>query len=139
MGQYFAYYADSTRTTFDKLNMRQGRYFPWSVTDWLTKVDGSGMPTNANAAYLIDLLLDQPVTPAPGVRSAADRDGRGPRAELRDAGDAHAEAGPLSLYDSPTPCGCAFDAKFGTTTCTACTDRATCNGGMCRHGYCEKK
>jgi hypothetical protein len=138
-GQYFAYYADSTRTTFDKINMRQGRYFPWSVTDWLTKVDGNGNPTNTNAAYLINLLLDQPATPTPAfdplpVVMAA---GLVPACAMQVS--RASEAGPLAPYDSPTPCGCAFDAKFATTTCSACTDSSTCNGGMCRHGYCEKK
>jgi hypothetical protein len=139
-GQYFAYYPDSTTSSFDKLNMRQGRYFPWSVTDWLTKIDALTMqPVNAKAAYLIGLITDQPVTPAPGFDplQSVMSSGLVPACAMQVTRSV--EAGDLSLYDSPTPCGCAWDAKFSTTSCTACSATMPCASGVCRHGYCEKK
>jgi hypothetical protein len=139
VGQKYAYYPDSTATSFDKRNMREGRYFPWSATDWFALVDGNGNILDDNARYLINLILDKPVTPDPGfdplqvVMSA----GLVPECAMRVTRSR--EAGDLSPYQSPTPCNCAFDAKFATSTCTACTDDTPCGGGKCRHGYCEPR
>jgi hypothetical protein len=45
------YYADSNLSTFDKINVRQGRYEIWGPEHFLTAVDGSGNPQpNPNAA-----------------------------------------------------------------------------------------
>jgi hypothetical protein len=49
--QECAYYPDSGLSTFDKINVRQGRYAIWGPEHFLTAVDGSGNPIpNANTA-----------------------------------------------------------------------------------------
>ncbi|MFT3770579.1 MAG: hypothetical protein QM820_34565 [Minicystis sp.] len=51
------------------------------------------------------------------------------------------EGGDFSLYSPSEPCGCFFESQVGTpsASCTVCTSDATCNGGKCRHGFCEAK
>jgi hypothetical protein len=140
--QEFAYFPDSTATSFDKINMREGRYVPWSVTDWLAPVDSTGKIADPNAAYLINLILDQPVDPAPAFDPLTSVMGGGlvPACAMRVMRDM--EAGPLSVYDSPTPCHCAFDMMFApdqAASCVACDESTPCATGTCRHGFCEAK
>src|SRR5262249_66286 len=59
-GQHSAFYPDSSSTSFDKQNVRDGHYTLWSPTVYITKVDGSNAPTNVAAKYLIDLVLGNP-------------------------------------------------------------------------------
>ena len=43
-GQTCGYFPDSTANTFDKLNVRQGRYDIWGPLHFITAVDGGGNP-----------------------------------------------------------------------------------------------
>ncbi|HEY2512263.1 MAG TPA: hypothetical protein VGI39_15455, partial [Polyangiaceae bacterium] len=45
-GQNLAYYPDSTPTSFDKQNIRDGHYTLWSPTVYIAPVDGSGVVSN---------------------------------------------------------------------------------------------
>jgi len=140
--QKHAYYPDASKDTFDKQNVRDGHYTIWSPTVYIQKVDGGGSPTNAKAAYIIDLILGNVVTPAPnfdsldivvsGVKLVPDC-----AMKVKRAG----EGGDLSLYDADQPCGCFFDSKLGVApaSCTVCTEDTMCGAGKCRHGFCEAK
>ncbi|MBS2013959.1 MAG: hypothetical protein JST00_13805 [Deltaproteobacteria bacterium] len=138
-GQRYAYFPDSTGTSFDKQNMRDGHYLPWSPTPYITRVDGAGKATDPNVQRIIDLVF--------GARTDADVDGLlaviqsglVPKCAMKvqrlfDGGD-------LSLYDAPEPCGCYYEANVpqGTTKCTACANDTVCGGGKCRRGYCEAR
>jgi len=137
--QKYAYYPDSTATAFDKKNVRDGHYFPWAPTIYITSTDVGGQPSIANAKLLIDLVQ--------GKRTLADVDGLAsvvakgliPQCAMKvsrlfDGGD-------FSLYTPPEPCGCFFDATVpsGSTACAKCANDGTCGGGKCRHGYCEAR
>ena len=138
-GQRFAYFPDATATSFDKQNMRDGHYLPWSPTPYITRVDGTGKATDPNVQRIIDLVL--------GTRTDADvngllsviQSGLVPKCAMKvqrvfDGGD-------LSLYDAPDPCGCYYEANVpqGVTKCTVCANDTVCGGGKCRRGYCEAK
>jgi hypothetical protein len=141
-GQRYAYFPDSTRSSFDKKNVRDGHYTIWSPTVYIAPVDAQGQPVNPRAKYVIDMILSKAVTPEPnfepldilvsGVKLVPDCAMRVQR---------QTEGGPLSLYDPPEPCGCYFDAQLGTPaeSCTTCSSSADCGAGVCRHGYCEAK
>jgi hypothetical protein len=146
-GQNHAYFPDSTSTAFDKRNVRDGHYTLWSPTVYITPVDAGGNPINPAVAYLEDLVL--------GVEGAGYVDGGMPIDGLADVVQVglipdcamrvtrSVDGGPLSLYTPSTPCGCFFDSQIpgaaGSTPsgCMTCTSDATCNGGKCRHGFCE--
>lgn len=138
-GQRYAYYPDSTATSFDKRNVRDGHYLPWAPTPYLAYVDGAGRAKNPNVQRVLDLVV--------GVRDEIDvsgleqivASGLVPSCAMsvtRPFDGAH-----LSLHAPPEPCTCAFEAKVtqGATTCKACASDATCGTGKCRHGYCEAR
>lgn len=141
-GQRYAYYPDSTSTAFDKRNIRDGHYVPWSPTVWLTKVDQNGVPLDREAGYVIDLILANEVTPAPKFEpiDVAIEVGLVPDCAMRVTRSY--EAGELSPYQPAEPCGCYFEAKatgVAPRDCVACSAAAPCASGVCRHGYCEAR
>lgn len=141
-GQRYAYYPDSTATSFDKRNLRDGHYVPWSPTVWLTKVDTTGKPLNATAAYVIDLILANEVTPRPKFEPIDIAIGVGLVPECAMRVNRSYEAGDLSLYQPAEPCGCYFEAKAtgkAPASCLACDATKPCASGVCRHGYCEAR
>ena len=147
-GQTKAYYADSTTSARDRQNVRDGHYTPWGYEHMFAYVDGSGVPTNANAGKLINIINGVTADPAVG-----------------DSAIVEATAGTIPVCamgvqktnDSPgyqtkvTPtCTCAYlKAATGTApaSCVACgggsdagADAAagSCSGGKtCQHGFCE--
>lgn len=137
--QKYAYFPDSTSASFDKANVRDGHYLPWSPTPYITTVDGAGKATNANVQRILDLVF--------GVKDEAGVDGLEqviksglvPQCAMKVKRDF--DGSNLALYSAPEPCGCYFEAKVpgGATKCATCTGDATCGGGKCRHGYCEAK
>lgn len=137
-GQRLAWFPDKTSSTFDKQNVRDGHYLPWSPTPYIAKVEG-GVIASANARRVYELVM--------GTRTGDDVDGLlqvvasglVPRCAMKvtRAGD----GADLTLYEDPAPCGCYFEKNVpqGTTACTPCTDDGACNGGKCRFGYCEAR
>ncbi len=65
--QNTAYYPDSSSSTFDKQNLRDGHYTLWSPTVYITKVDGSNTPTNPEVATLMDAVLGKAAAGDGGV------------------------------------------------------------------------
>lgn len=138
-GQHWAYWPDSTVTSYDKINVREGRYAIWGYLHMLLQVDGSGNPTSANGQYFVNLMQGT-LTPAPSfnVNDAITDSHYVPQCAMKVT---HAtEGAPLQPYKPAAPCGCYFDARIAGTapaSCTACTTDATCGSGKCRFGYCE--
>lgn len=141
-GQRFAYFPDSTSTRFDKQNVRDGHYLPWSPTPYIATVTpGTKTITDANARRFYELVM--------GTRTGDDVDGllqvvqSGLVPECAMKVTRTGDGADLSLYEDPAPCGCYFEKNVpqGTTTCTACTvgNDAPCNGGKCRFGFCEAR
>jgi hypothetical protein len=141
-GQFFAYWPDSTSSSRDKANVRDGHYVIWSPTIWITAVDGTGAPTNPRVEYLLDAILEKPMSPAPMPAfeplDSVIKVGLVPDCAMKvnrtyDGGD-------LSLYDPAEPCGCYFESKANMMPnpgCTACTSDTECGAGKCRLGFCE--
>ena len=139
--QFHAYYPDSTADAVDKKNVRDGHYVPWSPTVYLTHVDGGGVPTSARAKTVIDMIVGNPIDPAPDFDPLAVVIARGLVPECAMSVNRSFEGGDLVPYASPEPCGCFFEDTLGDpgATCTACSDVAPCATGTCRHGYCEAR
>lgn len=137
--QRYAYYPDSTPTSFDKKNLRDGHYIPWAPTIYVATVDGNGAPTNAQAKTFMDLVF--------GMTSFPDVDGLGTAIAKGLIPDCAMQVtrsfdgDELRPYAPAEPCGCYYESKVpgGATKCTACTDDAPCNGGKCRRGFCEAR
>jgi hypothetical protein len=134
-----SYWPDSTPTTFDKQNVRDGHYPIWSYVHYMVPQAGS-VARNANAQKLVDLLVGNQVTLDPVFEPLEPVVGAGLVPACAMKVSRTAEGGPLSLYAPDEPCGCYYESKVtGSTACTACTDDSTCGAGKCRHGYCEAK
>nr|MBA3542814.1 hypothetical protein [Deltaproteobacteria bacterium] len=135
--QYAAYYPDSTSTSFDKQNVRDGHYTVWSPTIWMDNVDAGGAPTKPDARYVIDLIAGKPVTPAPNFSASevVARVGLVPDCAMRVTRTF--EGGPLQLSAPPISCTCKFESVVASSACETCT--TSCAVGVCRDGYCEEK
>lgn len=135
-GQYAAYYPDSTSTSFDKKNVRDGHYTVWSPTIWMDKKDASsGAPVKPDARYVIDLIAGKSVTPAQNFDMAGIVAAVGLVPDCAMGVKREFEGGPLSLYQPAESCVCKYESLVATTSCQTCTD--TCASGVCRNGFCE--
>jgi hypothetical protein len=154
--QYAAYYPDSTATSRDKQNVRDGHYTVWSPTVWMDFTDGvptsdypQGTPLDQNARYVIDIIDNQDVT-LTGI-APPDFDTQEVVAEVGLVPDCAMrvqrsyEGGPLSLYQPASPadggpgsCTCKYEATVDVSSCSTCDASTPCTAGVCRDGYCEE-
>lgn len=136
-GQYAAYYPDSTATSRDKKNVRDGHYTVWSPTVWMDRVNGT-TPLNDNARYVVDLLTSSTtITSVPNfdMLSSIAAVGLVPVCAMRV--QRSFEGGPLSLFTPPQSCTCKFESLTDTTSCATCSPSQACTTGVCRSGFCE--
>ncbi len=142
-GQYGAYYPDSTLTSHDKQNIRDGHYFVWSPTEYMEYINpATGSATNPNADYVIDLIVgkESSATPAPNFVAANVVASVGLVPDCAMGVQRSFDGGPLSLYSPPQSCLCSYSNAVGADTqgCTTCSANNPCATGVCRAGYCEK-
>ena len=115
-GQYAAYYPDSTSTSRDKKNVRDGHYTVWSPTVWMDNIDGDRQRRSTpDAQYVIDLIAGKEVTPAPNFdpNVIVARVGLVPDCAMRV--QRSFDGGPLSLYKPAESCTCKFESVVDTT------------------------
>lgn len=139
--QWAAYYPDSSATALDKQNVRDGHYTVWSPTVYLTRQTG-GVADNADARYIIDLVLGRTVTPAPNFNATLAVIHNGLVPDCAMGVQRTAEGGDMSLYQPPEECVCYYEAQVATTSCRTCGTTSDCTaggGGVCRNGYCEEQ
>ncbi|MES1175815.1 MAG: hypothetical protein ABUL62_15950 [Myxococcales bacterium] len=142
--QAAAYYPDSTSTSFDKQNVRDGHYTLWSPTVYIAPVDGSQVPTNPAVKYLVDLVQGTTATPPHGTSFDALKDiakvGLVPDCAMQVT--RATDGGNLTPFTPAQSCRCAYLSKVPEalavpTGCTACTSSNQCAGGSCNFGFCE--
>jgi hypothetical protein len=135
-GQYAAYYPDSTSTSRDKKNVRDGHYTVWSPTVWMDTTSG-GQPVNADARYVVDLIAGHTVTPAPSFDMIGIISAVGLVPDCAMGVKRSFEGGPLSLYKPTESCVCKYESLVDATSCAQCSATTPCASGVCRNGYCE--
>ncbi|MEZ4368423.1 MAG: hypothetical protein R2939_19410 [Kofleriaceae bacterium] len=138
-GQYFAYYPDSSLTSFDKRNVRDGHYTVWSPTVYLTHVDGGGAPLSAEAEYVIDLIRGRAASPTPMFSPVEVVAARGLVPNCAMEVQRSFEGGPLTPYAPAEPCVCAYEDLVDTSSCAPCDESTPCATGVCRAGFCEER
>ncbi len=152
IGQSCGYLPDSSSTTTDKANVRDGRYALFNPLRFTvsTATGGAVAPHSGATAANVQSVLDF-VTLAPTLTSA--------QGALMVSAAAHASTVPLCamhvtratesavpVVAEPTaPCHGLFESIAGTppgrTAATACTSDAACTAGTahtCRFGFCEE-
>jgi hypothetical protein len=135
-GQYAAYYPDSSASSKDKKNVRDGHYTVWSPTIWMDTVDAGGNPVNPTARYVIDLIAGKTVTPAqsfPMIDIVA-AVGLVPICAM--GVNRAFEGGPLTRFSPPESCTCQYESLVDRSSCAKC-DTTSCATGVCRNNFCE--
>ena len=139
-GQNCGYWADSTQTGFDKANLRNGRYWPWTNHRFFAPINsGSGAIVNASTARFVAAITGvAPPTPSVPNLEIIVADGTVPDCAMQVSRTE--DYGALSSYAPPAPCNCIFDFyAVGETTCEECDNSDDCPNATdeCRNGYCE--
>jgi hypothetical protein len=138
--QLKSYWPDSTQTSFDKKNVRDGHYPLWSFVEYLAPQKQGGGALNDNAQLIIDLLAGKSVslTPAFETLDLVIAAGLVPACAMKVTRTV--EGGDMSAASPDQPCTCYYENKVnGSTSCTVCTDDSACGSGKCRHGFCEAR
>jgi hypothetical protein len=135
--QSCAYFPDSTESSKDKKNVRQGRYFLWGPTHVISRANAtpqarrvanilSGIELPPGGADLVEVAVNTNLVPTCAMEVRREK-----------------EMGPLVAPDPAIKsCGCYFDRKAtGSTTCKPCSTSADCatepTAKVCSYGYCE--
>lgn len=141
-GQHLAYWPDSSVTSYDKKNVREGRYAIWGFLHMLATVaSGASTPTSSGAQYFISLITGTLQSPPFNVNDAITDSHYVPQCAMKVTHDI--EGGDLKPYTPAEPCGCYFDSRIlgsaapGCMACTADTDCTGAGASHCRFGYCE--
>ncbi len=165
-GQSCGYLPNSTATTLDAINVRQGRYAIWGPLHFFAQVNGAGQPTGPHAQAVATILNyfiqtgEYPDAPLFGTVDGGASDAGGVGAADKQALIAAeatpgyvvpwcamqvvrtSEVGAEASYQPPEPCGCFFESTLGAFVpghmCTACDGTHPCSGTqVCRYGFCE--
>jgi hypothetical protein len=149
--QSCGYLPDSDATHFDKINVRQGRYDIWGPIHMVAAVDGSGNPTNAQAATILADLTMSGTSDAIN-QSVIQVDANAhviPQCAMQVSRSTEVSpitGGGMASFLPPEGCGCYYESlKNGGTPyskyCTACTSDSSCTASTsypkCHFGYCE--
>jgi hypothetical protein len=147
-----AWFPDSSPTSFDKQNLRNGNYSLWSPAVIIAPINGSGVPSNPAVAYFTNVILGTPGALPPGgyVDGGAPIDGLGATVSAGLTPDCamqvtrSGDGAPLTPYTPTSPCTCYYLSKVPMATtlpasCTPCTSSASCGDASvgCFNGYCE--
>jgi ABC-type phosphate transport system substrate-binding protein len=136
-GQTCGYLPDSSPTTKDKSNVRDGHYPIWGPVHLFARTNG-GVPVSAPAATLVGRFATARVDQA--LTDAIIAKGLVPQCAMKVTRST--ELGALTSFQPNFDCGCYFDFKSnGRTSCKTCNGPGDCAGTStpaCNFGYCEK-
>lgn len=140
--QTCGYWPDSTSTSFDKQNVRDGHYMIWGPLHMLARVKTDGTVTNPDAKVLIDYLSGAVEPTGFSMIDLEASSGVVPECAMRVTRTE--EAGPLASYMPEKSCECRF-VKTATGTapasCKSCQKASDCpsSAPSCNYGFCEVK
>ncbi len=144
-GAACGFFADSSGTTFDKINVREGRYPFWGPLHYVTKVDNQGKPSSATVATLLSFFTREGLDDT-NKKKMIDAEVAAytiPQCAMKVSRAVEVGVTETATAFSPAePCGCYYEFKATGTapkSCTVCTDDTPCGTGKCRYGYCEAK
>ena len=138
-GQSCAYLPDSSLTSRDKINVRDGHYPLWGRIHFFN-ARMNGMPISPVAATFLYLFVSPMLDP--DILAALINAGWVPPCAMKVTRDT--DLGDFTYADPPpVACGCAFEAQVGVDplrpACVTCTSSSDCpqNRSTCNYGYCE--
>ena len=141
-GQVCGWLPNSTNTSHDKINVRNGLYALWSQVHFIANVGGTGTPTDPGAKQWIGYFTDTSTPPTGASTPTRSPSRRAPSstARWRDARHRHGPLAALAarlrilrlLLRASTPCGIHALARRARPTRAARPARPTA-----ARGYCE--
>lgn len=141
-GQTCGYLPDSSDSSFDKKNLRDGHYWIWGPQHFFAEVDAGKKIVKPTVAKLIGLVTGEVAPPAGvDVTKLAIDTGNVPRCAMTVWRDG--DLGEFYSYAPLAPCGCYFEKNVpgGSTSCKACTADTDCASvsatAKCRQNLCE--
>jgi hypothetical protein len=137
--QYCGFYPDSSATSFDKINVRDGHYPIWGPLHFYSTIDSSGKPVAAGAKSFVGYFDGSVALPAGAKLIDAEINAHTvPACAMKVSRTT--EVGDVAPFTPTKACGCYFDKlATGATSCTTCTADTDCTGSAkhCNYGYCE--
>jgi hypothetical protein len=133
-GQLTGFLPDSTLSSRDKANVRDGHYPLWGYVHFYTQ-NLNGVPSPAAGTFVTRFSvpkLDQPLVEAMIDASLV------PQCAMKVA--RQLEMGPIVSNPSTFRCGCLFDFRTtGRTACVPCVSNNDCpaSARACNYGFCE--
>jgi ABC-type phosphate transport system substrate-binding protein len=139
--QSCAYWPDSTSTSFDKANVRDGHYTIWGPLHMFAKTTG-GAVTNANAKKVIDALAGADIPEGLDLIQLEAKTGVVPLCAMRVTRTK--DGGELASFMPEKSCSCKFDKEATGATpagCKACEKNEDCSSEApaCNFNFCEVK
>lgn len=140
-GQRCGFTPDSTATSFDKKNVRNGQYHIWAPIHFFARIDAQKKIVNPEVAKLFGYFTGEVEPPANvDILSIEIKSGNVPRCAMNVTRDG--DLGDLRKYLPEKPCGCFFESvATGSSSCTACANDAACptRAPVCRRNFCEAR
>lgn len=138
-----AVFPDSTSTSHDKRNVRDGHYPVWTNLRYITRTNAKGKTISDNGAdaaarvdRFIELMTGADSIDGLNVAEAVIKTGDIPACAMHVARDV--DGGPIASYEPEKPCDCFFSEENGVDSgCDVCTKDEDCTKGSCSYGYCE--
>jgi hypothetical protein len=131
-GQLAGFLPDSSPSSRDKQNVRDGHYSPWGPIHLYTRLL-AGQPTAQATAFILPFNV-----PNQALIDATIAGGSVPVCAMRVTRDV--EMGPLKAFSPGFQCHCYYELKVnGGNDCMPCTGAAACpkNRPACNLGFCE--
>jgi len=124
VGQSCGYYPDSTEQAFDKANVRDGHYPIWSSTHFTLRVNAQGLPINARAGEVVDIMQGAATLSGLDIIQLYALGRVIPNCAMKVRKTSESEYTPFRPQNA---CGCYFDVQAtGTTACKPCSSNADC-------------
>jgi hypothetical protein len=135
-------YPDSSAASFDKINVRTGKYYMWTAGHFYAPVDAKGKIINPRVANLFGWFTAKTKPPGTTVNAFEQSIAAGDIPQCAMQATREGTLGAISSYADPKPCSCYFEHVTNsaiTSACTPCTSDSQCGGETpaCNFGYCE--
>lgn len=139
--QSCAYWPDSTSTSFDKANIRDGHYPIWGPLHMFAKTT-DGNVSNANAKKIIDALSGAEIPEGLDLIQLEAKSGVVPACAMTVTRTK--DGGELASFAPDKMCGCKFEKEATGATpdgCKSCEKNEDCSGStpVCNFNFCEAK
>jgi hypothetical protein len=138
-----AVFPDTTATSRDKANVRDGHYPIWTNLRYIVRTDLAGAAVSANGEAasarvdrFIEFMTGLDTVDGLDVASSVIETGNIPSCAMHVKRDV--DGGDMSPFAHPAPCDCLFLEGNGVDSgCAVCDAKTPCSSGTCISGYCE--